>query len=464
MLDFKPLDKNSIILKEDFNRQSCPFCEFSVGEKYLWRDAFKVDYAEFMGEHILKESSPTYGYTDAFYYPKNPAALPEIEKWCAQSKTPLSFCYLTHKDVEAFKTLYPCIDVTFDRDTSDYIYNIEDFKGYRGKKFSGQRNHVNKFIKTYPEARYKRLEKEDIPSVIEFLHRYENQTTFDAYLKKEELVKLQDFIENIDLLGVDGGVIYLGGEIIALTLGEVVGDTLVVHVEKALKDYSGVYPTIASRFACNTPAGIKYINREEDCGEDGLRMSKMQYHPIEIKHKYFVKVHSTYNLLDEHIELSSDRLIIDEIRPMDQDTYCSLYLDPVVNKYYGYDYHEDMGDKAPTSQYFYDFQQSLKDKKEEYSLAVRDRNTKDMIGELVVYNFGYDRTVEIGFRFFHSVWGNGYALEAAAVLIDYLKKIGFETIKARAYKENIKSQKLLNRLGFSLSDESSTHYFFSFQK
>ena len=74
---------------------------------------------------------------------------------------------------------------------------------------------------------------------------------------------------------------------IGFSIGEIINDTLFVHIEKALKQYSGAYETINFLFAQNaiTPE-VLYINREEDVGDVGLRKAKLSYNPIHILTKY----------------------------------------------------------------------------------------------------------------------------------------------------------------------------------
>ncbi len=462
MTKFVRLGKDISILAGHFSGRTMPFCEMSLGEKYLWRDAFVVDWARTDdGGLLLKETSQEYGYIDAFYYPERQQYLKTIEDY-AKGSAPLTYCYLTEDEVERLRVRYPAMTATYDRDTSDYFYLSEDFRYFKGKKFSGQRNHINKFSRTYPTAFFKVLGEEDIEAVAGFLSRYVETQGVTSHLEEEEVSKIMDFVQAREGLGVVGGVIYLDGAVIALTLGEVVGDTLVVHVEKALREYSGVYPTIASAFVKNvtTPA-VVYVNREEDCGEIGLRTSKLQYHPIEIRHKYLVKVDTSYALLDEHIEIKTDRLTLKELEDNDKNAYFSLYTDEDVNKYYGYDYREDIGDNQPSPQYFFAFQQGLKDKREEYSLAVKIGDV--LIGEVVLYNADFLGGIEIGFRFFREYQGQGYAYEATGAVIDYLKTRGFKKVVARHYPQNLPSQKLLTKLGFSKVREDDKYYFYEYE-
>ena len=119
----------------------------------------------------------------------------------------------------------------------------------------------------------------------------------------------------------------------------------------------------------------------------------------------------------------------------------------------------------------------LTERKEEYSLLVRlsgsvvdnkackECQSSTVIGELVLHNFDYFGGVEIGFRFFNHFQKKGYATISAKALIDYaFSTLGATTVKTRCFKQNIPSFNLINRLGFDLTYENDTHYFFERKK
>ena len=464
MLKFKKLGDNMneiIALRDYMDRSRVSFCDISVGAKYMWRDDFVIDYAIYNDTLIMRESCPD--YKNAFYYPigkDEQGALNEIENYCRTKKEALRFCCLDEAVKAELSERYPLAEFSFDRNWSDYIYNAQDFKTYSGKKFSGQRNHVNKFKKTYPDYRFRILAETDIPRVEEFLKEYERETTVSMWSEKEEEKKVADYVEKSFVLGQLGGYIEVGGKIVALSVGEVVGDTLIVHVEKGLKEYAGVYPTMANEFAkAFAGAGVEFINREEDCGDPGLRVSKTQYQPVLIKNKYTAVVDTAFDKIVPPVCIKTERLVIDDIKESDKKVYAKLYTDAEINKYYGYDYKEDAGSAEPTPEYFYSFMLGLKAAKEEYSFAVRKDGA--ITGELVLYNFGYRGEAELGYRFFREYRGQGFATEAASALIKTAKERFFiKTLKCRAYKANVSSVRLIERLGFNKLSETEDMYYY----
>lgn len=462
-LEFKKLDGNVEIIKDYVAKTPIGFCDITIGTIYMWREEFVFDYAVVCDTLILKQSSKD--YENAFFFPIGENvdyALSLIQDYCAQNALPLLFCCIDNKYAVELAKRYSRLKVYNDRDWSDYIYTLDQFKTYSGKKLSGQRNHVNKFKRFYPNFTFKEAQESDLPLIKDFLSEYESGEDFSMWSAKVEQQKVWDYVQNFSALNQCGGLIFVDGKLVALSFGEIVGDTLYVHIEKGLKTYDGVYPTLASEFAKRFGTnGVKYINREEDCGDMGLRVSKLQYHPIEIKEKNFVIVKTLFDSVVPPIIIRTERLTVTDIFETDKPTYFSLYTDTQVNEFYGYDYREDFKGESVTPEYFYGFMQELKAKKEEYSLAVRLNG--QMIGEIVIYNFDYFGGVEIGFRFFKSFWGYGYAYESVLAVLEYLKQLKCVKIKSRAYKQNLPSVKLIEKLGFTKTEESAEQYFFELE-
>ena len=464
-MEFIPLTSENIeALAPYLAKPEISFCDLSLGEKYMWRKEYKIDFAIIDDTLIMKETGED--YANSFYYPigKNvEGALVEIEKHCRENFMPLEFCCIDQTVLEILKGRYFSVEERFDLDWNDYIYTAEQFKSYAGKKLSGQRNHVNKFKKTYPNYKFKVLGKDDIALAHALLEQYKKGCVHSQELL-DEIEMCHDYLDNMHRLKQLGAMLWVNEKPIAMSIGEVVNDTLIVHVEKALTSYEGVYPTMASLFAKEFATdGVKFINREEDCGDLGLRQSKSQYKPIEIKNKYSVKVNTLLDKVDKKLYLETETLAITEILETDKQEYYKLYTDEELNKWWGYDYTEDLNGVQPTPDYFIAFQKSLIAKGEEISFAVRDNGK--MVGELVLHNFDYFGGVEMGFRFFKECQGKGYAIKSATRLKEYVFSVlKAKTLKSRCFKENLPSAKLIKRLSLEKTSEDQTHYYFALTK
>ncbi len=465
MLKFLPLGENVQKIAEYMQQSEIEFCDYSVGAKYLWRDEFVIDYAVYNDTLIMKESCED--YATAFYYPIGKdveGALEQIENHCRKNELPLFFCCIDNEKAGILLERYPFSKVLNERDWSDYIYDAEKFKTYSGKKLSGQRNHVNKFKKTYPDYQFSVMREEDFKDVEKFLNEYEKVTQFASPLQIAEERKLRDYIFNMFSLNQVGGIIRVGGKVVALSVGERVKNTLVVHVEKGLREYLGVYPTMASEFAkAFVVDGVKFINREEDCGDMGLRISKLQYHPIEVKEKNNIEVLTAFDRIEPFSEIITERLLLSEITLEDIQDYKNLCLDEELNKFWGYDYREDLKDKEPSAQYFYHFNRELKEKKEEFSLMIKKEGK--LVGEVVLHNFDFYGNLEIGFRIAKEHQKKGYATESVTALIKFVEeKIKPIKIKAKCYKQNDASLTTLQKVGFKKEKEDEKYYYFYLDK
>ncbi len=133
--------------------------------------------------------------------------------------------------------------------------------------------------------------EETLPAALAFLDEYEQHAPLDKVIEAEEMKRAKELLADSLVLGQKAGYIDVAGTIVALSVGEVVGDTLHCHVEKARVDYAGSYQAIVSWFAkYAVEKDTLYINREDDSGEENLRYSKLAYRPICMIDKYWVTI------------------------------------------------------------------------------------------------------------------------------------------------------------------------------
>ena len=171
------------------------------------------------------------------------------------------------------------------------ISTAEDLKFFRGKKLSGQRNHVNRFHKTYGTWTFRPIVPEDLPMILALLDRYVQEHEKDSVSYLEDLNKTKEVLNNLDLYDMKGGLLMVEDRLAGFSLGEVLGDTLFIHIEKADREIFGAYQMLVSQFAqAYAGEGVSFLNREDDVGDPGLRTSKLSYHPVALLEKYVVTV------------------------------------------------------------------------------------------------------------------------------------------------------------------------------
>ncbi len=461
MLKFTPLDKNLEILKPYINKFKMRLADETLGTRYIWGQYSKTEYAVFNDTLILKEQFEKGGVF--FRYPigeDENGAFAEIENYAIENYLPLQFISISDEYVDDFNKRYQKIESEFNRDYADYVYPVQNFLGYKGKALSGQRNHLNKFNKLYPNHSIENITKENIESVKSFLKDFEQSVVKTNFTAKDEYKTIYDFLDNMFELNCFGCILKVDENIVGFSVGEIVEDTLYVHIEKADRSFNGAYPKLACSFATKFyHDNIEFINREDDSGDLGLRTSKLQYKPCEIRAKNIVRVLTLFDKIPTEFVVETDRLTLTELKKEDKELYCKLNLDDGLNKWWGYDYKDDLKGQIPTGEYFFNFQNFLKERKEEFCVTVKLHGK--LIGELPLHHFDHHGGIEIGFRFFKEYQGKGYAVESANALIEFVKEVaGAKYIKSRCFKQNLPSKNLITKLGLQLVKEDKTHYYF----
>ncbi|MBN2852746.1 MAG: DUF2156 domain-containing protein [Clostridia bacterium] len=244
----------------------------------LWRDYLGLELCEHDGFLYIFERNfnyiayPPYGEGDLVQALKN---IKEYQK--SKFGKNLIIC-INENQKNQFEKLG--FTVNEDENRHEYVYLSENLAYLEGKKYHKKRNHISNFKKNY-DYEYQKIDSSNFSEVTGFLEKWyaERMDSMTAELKHEKQALL-NFIEFIDKINYKAAIIKVNNEVAAFTAGEIIADDMaVIYFEKATEQYKSVYPVINNEFILNEFIGIKYINRQEDLGIEGLRRAKKSYYP-----------------------------------------------------------------------------------------------------------------------------------------------------------------------------------------
>lgn len=221
------------------------------------------------------------------------AVLEEIIADSRERGIPCRITGMTQADKEDLERWFPGrFSVRAARDGFDYVYAIDALADLRGKKLQKKRNHFNRFQASRPDYRVENICPDNLDRVRKMVGEwYEARQKTDPdgdYLL--ESLAMEKVFSHYAELGMEGLILLDGGEILAMTMGSKNSEiTFDIHFEKARETADGAYPAINCEFArflrLKYPE-IRYLNREEDMGLEGLRKAKLSYYPDHMVEKY----------------------------------------------------------------------------------------------------------------------------------------------------------------------------------
>lgn len=284
MIDFKDItiaDKE-VITSYIFPNECCN-CEFSFSNLVSWRFLYNTKYAIVDDFLILRYHNHD---ADIFMMPiGNGNADGVVNKLIEEAHSQgmpfkmFAACHFVENQIS--DEMKERFILEPNRDNFDYVYYREELATLKGKKFQQKRNHVNRFMNTYPNWEYKSTTPELIKLCIEKENEWYNSN--DDYKHQDidnERQALLYAMNHAEEIGIKGGVLFVDGNIVAFTFGFPINHkTFGIHFEKADINYTGAFTVINQMFARDIPAEFEYINREEDLGIEGLRKAKTSYNP-----------------------------------------------------------------------------------------------------------------------------------------------------------------------------------------
>ena len=185
--------------------------------------------------------------------------------------------------------IYPDMQFNPNRNYFDYVYLASDLAELPGKNYLKIRNRLNRFHKKY-EFTIEPISDQNFEEMLLFLQRWclwrdcESNTMLD-----NERIAVLYSMDNFFKLGLSGIAIRIGLNIEAISVFQKMNpETAIIHFEKAMPDFDGIYQAINNEAAKELAKDYKFINRESDLGIDGLREAKKRYHPHHMEKVFFV--------------------------------------------------------------------------------------------------------------------------------------------------------------------------------
>jgi hypothetical protein len=182
------------------------------------------------------------------------------------------------------------LQVAADPDNSDYVYARRDLAELAGRKYHRKKNLVNRCLSAY-ECEYCEVTPDVLDEIEDMNDRWAASRDLEpSQGLAEEYWALREAFDHFEDFELIGGAVRVAGRIEAFSLGEALNETTaVVHFEKAMGEFQGLYQVMNQWFCRHGLAPFEFVNREQDMGIPGLRQAKESYHPHHMVDKFVAR-------------------------------------------------------------------------------------------------------------------------------------------------------------------------------
>ena len=272
-------------------------CEYNFDNIYLWSRAYPQKLSR-LGDRLLVRIQGSLG--TCYLYPAGSGplapALDALSQDAAAHGALLTLVCVTAAQRQALEGQFPGrFSFQEDRDGWDYLYDVNRLADLPGKKLHAKRNHIHRFDEQFPDWMFEPITPANIPECLDLerawsARREESEPEAGEESLSEETIAVIEALYHMEPLGLEGGLIRAGGTPVAFSLGSLTTpECFDVHFEKADGDIQGAYAVInreMARMVRQRHPQVRWLNREDDLGLEGLRKAKLSYYPDILLEKF----------------------------------------------------------------------------------------------------------------------------------------------------------------------------------
>ena len=147
----------------------------------------------------------------------------------------------------------------------------------------------------------------------------------------------------------------------------------------------------------------------------------------------------------------TERLILRKVKESDAlPMFLNWASDPEVAKYVAWSAHENVEMTKKIISIWLEEEESIKT----IRFMITIKGSDEPFGNIDVVKY-IDGNPEIGYCLSRKMWNKGYMSEACLAFIKYLFKLGFNKVYVRAEKDNIASNRVIEKCGFAFTHQET---------
>ena len=260
-------------------------CEYNYSNLYTWGHTYDTRYTLYNGHpyiHLVNEDMLLFASCMTCEEPSSAdiIAVSDGMRYCGFEGT---FDHIRHDFLDAHTDLLEHFDaVETDDKFDEYVYSVKSLFELHGSKLAKKRNLISQFERDFPDYEVRDLTRENIADAIEMADLWrDSHPEHDRIEIMHESEAIHHLTDDFDTLDMAGCGIYVAGRMVSFALWSRISQEMFTEpFEKALFDYKGAAQVVNHEMAKRLfAAGVKYVNREQDLGDPGLRQAKMSYMP-----------------------------------------------------------------------------------------------------------------------------------------------------------------------------------------
>lgn len=291
--DFKKITLADKPLIEDYFRR---FPQYHSEHNFLtllcWEHYSHCEYAVINDHLILSNTTCGKSTCHAPIGEFDPALFEELLQFAKKHTGDCAVTFHEEKYLPYMKLYHPETPVYESRGCSDYYYRTKELAELAGQKYLNIRKQINRFNTKY-QYTVDPITPESIPEIHEMLNKWSDAKNTEANsVLDEEVGAAHAALDQWDELGCEGLMIRVlpKNKIGAIAIwGEMNSETAVIHFEKGISQYKGIYKIINQETAKSLLGKYSWINRESDMDVPGLREAKLRYHPEKCAKTWYIK-------------------------------------------------------------------------------------------------------------------------------------------------------------------------------